>query len=516
MRSSILFSDTEFLRLENHSLKANLENEKLRNDQYEEEISRLHEMLRALKREKFGSRRERWLSQDQMPLFNEAEAEAKNEDLLAETVKVNPHSRKRGKRKPLPKDVPREVVVIDLPEADKVAPDGSALRVMGHEVSEKLVYEPATVKIIEYHRLKYGGAEGQDTVKVAPVLPCIVPKSIVTPSLLSQIITSKFADGLPLYRQEMIFARIGIEIPRSSMGRWIVTAHRGCVGIWNALEERLLRSPYASCDETPVQVLKEKGRTAESKSWMWVRSTPGAKNKIILFDYDPSRSGEVARRLFADYEGYLQVDGYAGYNGLETQKGLVRVGCNMHGRRKFHEALDGAAKGQSLAKEGLDLYGKLFEIEERGKLMSHDERFLLRQKEAIPVWDSMKLWAQKHQALVPPKSKIGTAFHYFLNQYEYLSTYLKDGMLEIDNGFAERAVKNFAIGRKNWLFCDTAVGAEASSLFYSFVVTAKLNGVDPYYALNEIFTQVPLAKTADDYDRLAAILLGIDIPDPSP
>jgi transposase len=181
------------------------------------------------------------------------------EDHLVGAVTVKPHARKRGKRKPLPKDIPREVVIIDLPEAEKVAPDGSALRVMGHEVSEKLVYEPATAKIIEYHRLKYGGAEGQDTVKVAPVLPCIVPKSIVTPSLLSQIITSKFSDGLPLYRQETIFARIGIEIPRSSMGRWIVTAYRGCVGIWNALEERLMRSPYASCDETPCKYSKKKG-----------------------------------------------------------------------------------------------------------------------------------------------------------------------------------------------------------------------------------------------------------------
>lgn len=268
-----------------------------------------------------------------------------------------------------------------------------------------------------------------------------------------------------------------------------------------------MASPYVGCDETRVQVLKEDGRPAESQSWMWIRTTPSDSTKIALFDYDPSRSGNVAKRLFAGYKGYLQVDGYGGYNALEKKEGIIRLGCNMHGRRKFHDASLGSEKGQPLAKVGLDYYHKLNEIEERAKELSWQERFLLREKEATSIWSEMKTWAEKNYAVVPPKSKIGTAFHYFIGEYEYLTAYLKDGMLLFDNGFTERTVKYFAIGRKNWLFSDTVGGAKASSLFYSFVVTAKLNGLNPYDALDRIFTEVPLAKTIDDYERIATYLL---------
>jgi len=312
-----------------------------------------------------------------------------------------------------------------------------------------------------------------------------------------------------LYRQEEQFERLGVDIHRSTMGRWIIQASQTCQGIWNALEERLFKERYVTCDETPVQVLKEKDRKAESKSWMWVRATPAAEKKIVLFDYDTSRSGEVAKRLFAEYSGFFQVDGYSAYNVLEQNAELVRVGCNMHGRRGFFDAAEGSAKGQCLAKEGLDYYQKLYEIEKRAKELSHADRHALRQKEAAPLWDVMHEWALKNNASVPPKSKIGKAFHYFLGEYEYLQAYLKDGCLEMDNGFTERAIKYFAIGRKNWMFSDTVAGAQSSSVFYSFVVTAKLNGVDPYQAMKKIFDEVPLATTADDYDRLADILLGI-------
>jgi transposase len=509
MGSALLFSENESLRVENESLKAKLEKDGRVVALYEEENSRLHEIIRKLKREAFGPRRERWESQEQILLFNEAETLVRNPEVSPNEspVEVKGFKRKRGKRKPLPANLPREIVVVDLPETEKVAPDGSPLRVIGREVSERLKYQPARVSIIEYHRLKYAGNEGQDIVKVAAAVPSIVPKSIVTPSLLSQIVTAKFADGLPLYRQEEQFERLDVAIPRCTMARWVVKGAEACRGIWNALEERLMTSPYLACDETPTQVLKEKGRAAESKSWMWVRSNPSDEKKIILFDYDPSRAGDVAKRLFLDYEGYLQADGYGGYNAMEKQKGVKRIGCNMHGRRKFYDAGEGSSKGQSLAEEGLTFYQDLYAIEEKAKGLSWDERFNLRLQEAVPLWEKMKTWADTNQPLVPPKSKIGKAFHYFIEQYDYLKGYLQDGRLEMDNGFTERAIKYFAIGRNNWLFSDSEAGAEASSLFYSFVVTAKLNGVNPFEALEKIFTEVPVAKTVEDYERLATYLL---------
>ena len=503
-----LFSELEILRIENHGLKLLQQKHVSELQFFGDETSRLNEIIRLLKRDIYGPKKERWLDQDQLVLFNEAEAEAagpkgKTED----DILVPAHKRRRGKRRPLPRNLPREVVVLDLPESEKVAPDGSPLRLMGKEISEKLVSVPARMKVVEYHRLKYGGAEGKDTVKIAPPIACIIPKGIVTPSLLASIVTDKFGDGLPLYRQEERFARQGIDISRSSMGRWIVGAASQCQPVWNALEERLMASPYVGCDETRVQVLKENGRPAESQSWMWIRSTPSDSVKIALFDYDSSRSGAVAKRLFEGYKGYLQVDGYGGYNALEQKEGITRLGCNMHGRRKFYDASLGSERGQPLAKEGLEYYHQLNKIEETAKDLPPEERFLLRHQEATPIWEQMKAWAEKTYPAVPPKSKIGTALHYFLGEYEYLTAYLKNGMLLFDNGFTERTVKYFAIGRKNWLFSDTVAGAKASSLFYSFVVTAKLNGVNPYDALDRIFTDVPLANTIDDYEHIATYLL---------
>jgi transposase len=500
-----LFNELELLRIDYEGLKA-LQARTYSDLKFNErEVVRLNENLRLLKRHVYGPRKERWLNETQLDLFNEAEvlvAKAKEEE-----ISVPAHKRRRGKRRPLPKDLPREIVVLDLPESEKVAADGSPLRQMGKEISEKLISVPAQLKIVEYHRLKYGGAEGKDTVKIAPPIPSIIPKGIATPSLLATIITDKYGDGLPLYRQEERFSRHGIDISRSSMGRWIVKAADACQGVWNALEERLLSSPYLSCDETRVQVLKEDGRPAEAQSWMWIRSTPSDKEKIVLFDYDPSRSGDVPKRLFADYRGYLQTDGYGGYNAVSKNDGVSHLGCNMHGRRKFYEASLGSEKGQPLAKQGLDYYQRLTDIEERAKDRSYWERFVVREKEARPIWIEMKGWAEKSSQVVPPKSKIGTAFHYFLEQYDLLTLYLSDGLLQFDNGFAERAIKYFAIGRKNWLFSDTVEGAKASSLFYSFVITAKVNGVNPWEALNQIFTEIPTATTADDYDRLASYLL---------
>jgi transposase len=269
-----------------------------------------------------------------------------------------------------------------------------------------------------------------------------------------------------------------------------------------------MRSLYLACDETWLQVLKEKGRKPETDSWMWLRTNPSDKEKIALFDYDPHRSGEVAQRLFAEYRGILQVDGYGAYNILEKQEGLIRIGCNMHGRRKFESAKTiGAKQGQSLAEVALKFYSDLYDLEERLKQLSWEERHELRQKEAAPIWAAFKSWAELTAPKVPPKSKIGEAFHYFLNEYDYLIGYMRDGRLEMDNGFAERAIKYFAIGRNNWLFSDTVAGAEASSLFYSFVVTAKLNGVNPLHALTRIFTEVPNARSIEDYERLADLLV---------
>jgi hypothetical protein len=362
------------------------------------------------------------------------------------------------------------------------------------------------MSVVQYQRAKYGVDSG-DYVKTAPPVPSIIPKGLSTPELLAAIIVSKYTDGLPLYRMEDIFKRQGIDLPRQTMARWVVAAAQACQPIWNVLSDRLLNAFYVACDETRVQVLKENGRTAESQSWMWVRSTPFGLNKIVLFDYSTSRSGATAEALLAEFKGYLQCDGLNSYNALESDV-VVRIGCNMHARRRFEQAaVNGAKDGRSLGEVGLAFYKQIYDLEAEIKEKSPEERYRIRLERASPVFEEMKSWVAKTKGKVPEKSKIGKAFSYFDSEYEYLTGYLKDGRLEPDNGFTERSIRKFAIGRNNWMFSDTEDGANASALLYSLVVTARTNGVNPYKALVKMFTELPKVQTIEEYERLAELLL---------
>jgi transposase len=513
---SELFTEATSLRDRIHGLEIALKASEARQARLSEELEWTKEAYLSLRRARFGPRKERWSSEEQgLLVFNEAEREASKESERQElqqdqkTIEVKGFTRARGKRKPLAAHLPRRIEVIELPESERKAADGTPLKVIGKEVSEKLYYEPAKLEVIEYHRLRYGLDSGEPVKTAAPV-PSVIPKGIATASLLAGIITNKYADGLPLYRQEQMFERAGVELSRGSMGRWIVRSATAATAVWNVLEERLLASDYVSCDETHTQVLKEKGRSAESKSWMWVRTTPNEEKKIVLFDYDPHRSAEVAKRLLRECRGYIQVDGYDSYNIIEKEPWITRIGCNMHGRRKFEDAFKcGAKTGRGLSSQGLQFYQQLYDIERqiREKGMTWAERFEYRRKLAVPVWHEMKRWAEQNAANVPPSSKLGNAFGYFIREYEYLKGYLYDGKLEMDNGFAERAIRKFGIGRNNWMFSDTEGGAAASAILYSFVITAKINGVNPLAALTRMFELLPTARTIDDYEMLADLLL---------
>lgn len=521
----VFFSEVEFLKEENQSLKIQLKNKDEKIKHYESEAERLRESLNVLKRSKFGKKSERYESTEQM-VFNEAEILAKqpkpdlSEEIIHEdqetsesekSITVRGHTKKiRGHRKPLPKDLDREIVKIELAESEQVSVDGvTPLKIIGYEISEKLIYEPAVVKVLEIHRAKYGVDTG-DYEKTAPHALSIIPRSFVTPELAASIITKKYAYGLPLYRQEEIFLELGIEIPRQTQARWVMAHAKALMPVYNVLNDRLLASTYISCDETHTQVLKENGKSAESTSYMWVRSTPDGKNKIVLFEYAPTRASEVAKKLFEEYKGSIQVDGYSGYDFLSEQKDIVRLGCNMHGRRYFEQAkTDGAKSGKTLAEVGLKYYQKLYVLEEESKKLDLDEKQKHRTEKHKPIWDEFKSWVDDNSAKVPPQSLIGKAFNYFLNEYKYLIGYLNDARFEMDNGFVERVIRKFAIGRNNWMFSDTEAGAEASSMFYSILCTAHVNGVKPYQLLKYLFHEIPKARTIDEIENLADIIMGI-------
>ncbi len=510
-----LLNTNQLLNLKLQSYVHKSENLESQNIYLKSEMEKLTELYLELKRERFGKKSEKWESKEQaVMIFNEAEIYALKPDPLEDDeptgkqadIKVKAHTKKRGHRKPLPLSLPRDIIKIELPANEQFAKDGTPLKIIGYEVTEKLDYEPSKMRVLEYHRAKYGVDSG-DYEKTAE-LKSVLPKAMATEGLLSAIITSKFADGLPLYRQEEIFYRADVELSRTTMARWVIKGSQALQPILNILSDRLLARDYVSCDETRFQVLKEKDRDASDKSWMWVRSTPSGRNKIVIFDYDPSRSGKVAEGLFLDYKGYLQVDGYAGYNKLEDNMKIIRIGCGMHARRYFEKALTiGSKAGRGLAEVGLKYFKDLFDLEEEIRELSFDERFEMRNEKAKPIWDSFKIWVETNKNKIPSESKLGKAFHYFSSEYEYLIGYLKDGRLEMDSGFVERAIRKFAIGRNNWMFADTEAGAEASALLYSLVITMKINDVNPYKALKYVLEKIPYATTIEDLEELADVII---------
>ena len=509
--SDSFFTEVDEVRAELEQFKVKSVRDDEEKQHLRDQIEWLTEQLNSMKRHQLGKKSERFETPEQVLLFNEAEVESQKPQNPAEAeeveIQVSAHVKRRGHRKPLPEKLEREIVKVELPLAEQVTEDGTPLKVIGWEISEKLKYEPAKMSVIQYHRAKYGVAPG-DYVKAAPPVASLIPKGIATPELLAAIIVSKYVDGLPLYRMEDFWQRHGVELTRGTMGRWVIQIAEKLIPIRNVLQDRFFASTYVAVDETHVQVLKENGRKAEQKSWMWVRATPSEEKKIILFDYNPNRTQEYAKSLLAGYQGFLQSDGLQVYDPLKEQDGIEGLGCSMHARRKFESAaVDGAKSGKSLGEEGLQFFKDLYQIEEELRGKPPEARHKHRLETAKSIWDEIKTWAESHRSKVPKKSKIGEAVNYLLNQYDQLIGYLKDGRLEIDNGFTERAIRKFAIGRNNWMFSDTVAGADASALLYSLVITAKVNGVNPYKALVKILIELPLAESIEDYERLADAIL---------
>lgn len=474
----------------------------------------LREALRLARAVRFAQHSEKFPS-NQSELFNEAEVlkatvsedDPEEDDSDDDVITVPEHKRIRGKRKSLPSDLPREDVVIDLPESEKIcSKHGTALKEIGSEVSEKLDVIPSRFKVIRTIRKKYESCpccQDEAGIITAPLPETILPKSNATPGLLAYIATAKYIDALPLYRLEQIFARNALEIPRNTMARWMIQLTDPILPLYRLMEDDLKASDYISCDETRTQVLKEEGKEPQSQSYMWVRARhgPGVR-PIILFDYDPSRSGEVPSMLLEGFQGYLQVDGYAGYNEICLIEGVIRLGCMAHVRRKFFDVLKASNDKSKAARHVLRFIQKLYKIEAEIKDKSIAERFQIRQERAKPILGEIKAWLDANQNRCPPKSLLGIAITYATNQWCHVINYLLDGRLDIDNNFTENIIRPFAVGRKNWLFNDTVDGAKASAMIYSILQTAKANGLDPYAYMRHLLTELPKCKTAEELELL--------------
>ena len=490
-------------------------------------IEQLLEQIRLARHQHFGARSERF-SVDQLALaFNEAEAAAadtaEGADVVGEphpgaqpdllgTVAVPAHRRARGGRRPLPKAFPRVEILHEIEPGE--GPCGGCcgtLVPISEKVSEQLDIQPARIRVLRHVRKTYtctGCPACEGKLVTAPMPPQPIPKSLASPGTLAHVAVAKYVDGLPLYRQERQLARIGVELPRSTLAHWMVKAGALVQPLVNLLRDQLLAYDIVCMDETRLQVLKEPGKRPERQSYLWVQRGGPPDHPIVLYDYDPSRSRQVPIRLLEGFSGYLVTDGYEAYAEVCAQSRLTPVGCWAHVRRKFDEAikvqgrLTPEKRKGSLAAVAMLKIQQLYRIERETRLLCPKERQRIREARAAPLLDELRAWLDAHLALVPPRSALGKAMHYAHHQWPKLIVYVKDGLLPIDNNLTENAIRPFVVGRKNWLFCDTVAGAHASANLYSLIETAKANGIEPHEYLRTVFTELPQATTVEAIEAL--------------
>jgi len=496
------------------SLSMSYKNLEQNDEKKQARIDFLEERIRLLTNEIFGRKTEKLPQVDlkQLLLFNEDQQDAFEGSLPAEEVTIPKHTRKKRGRKPLPENLPRFEVVLDIKDEEKTCGCGSKLSHIGSDTSEKLEIIPAKVLVIRYIRKKYacksceGVEDNGPTVKIAPLPPQIIPKSIATAGLLAHIITSKFDYALPFYRQEKILHQMGIDLPRSTLCGWAIKVAERIEPIISLLRQDIRSGPLINIDETPVQVLKEPGRSNTSKSYMWVYRGGDPDQPSLIYQYQPTRSGQVPLSFLKGYQGYVQTDAYNGYDALGRQSGVDLVGCWAHARRNFVKVINAKSRKSKtgLADVALDYIGKLYHIEKQAKQnkLEPEEIYQLRQEKAKPVLDEFHKWLLSKLDLTPPKGLLGKAINYTLKYWDRLIRYVEDGRLRPDNNLAENAIRPFVIGRKNWLFNGSPTGAEASSNLYSLVETAKANELNPYDYFRYLLEKLPYAETEEDYANL--------------
>lgn len=473
------------------------------NQKLSDKLQQLLEQFNLAQYKKFSPSSESY--QGEGEVLNEAE-QLIDEETAQPSSSEPPSEASEKQAKPrrprIAAELPRVDVVHDI--ADKTcACCGHALHRMGEEISEQIEFIPAQIRVIKNIRPKYScrTCETQGTevaIQIAEVPPSIIPKSMATPSLLAQIISSKMHYGLPLYRQEKMFSEAGIELSRQTMSRWLITCADKLKPLLALMKTKLLQQPVLWADETTVNVLD----VEKSNCYMWVYGCgleASTGPKLVLFDYQDSRAGQHPINFLAGYDGYLQVDGYGGYEKTDA----ILVGCWAHARRKFVEAQQAQGKGKTgKADWALNLIQKLYALESKLKTKDADTKYQQRQQFAAPLLQQLGEWLEKSKDTIPEGSYLGKAISYTQNQWTKLIRYLEDGRLNIDNNRAERAVKPFVIGRKAWLFANTTSGANASAVLYSIVETAKINGLEPYDYLTTLLKELPFADTTDKLAKL--------------
>jgi len=492
----------------------------------------LKEQFKLARSRAFGPSSERVESASQGELvFNEAEASADStpEVVESETITYTRNRKSAGHRQEVLADLPVEVREYRLAEDEQVCSAcGGPMHEMSSQSRDELEIIPAQVRVIRHVQYVYGCRhcdrdETSVPIVTAPGPKALIPKSLASASAVAYIMSEKFVESMPLYRLEKHFERLGVELPRQILSNWIIKGGVMLQPIYDRMHEKLLELDILHADETTLQVLHESGRSAQSKSYMWLYRSGRDGPPIVCYEYQPTRDGDHAKQFLENFAGFLHADGYTGYNELaakhpelvagritSAEPKIQLVGCWAHARRKFTDAAKVLPKSQRndpshMVNVALRHINKLFEIERTLANASADERKAARLERSKPIVDDFKCWLDSAASKVLPKSALGEAVTYCRNQWPKLIVFLKDGRLEIDNNRAERSIKPFVIGRKNWLFANTPRGAKTSALIYSIVETAKENGLNPYAYLKYLFEQLP-GIPHDDANALDALL----------
>lgn len=449
------------------------------------QIEQLTHTLNLLRRMQFGPRSEK-LSTDQLLLSFAAMLTPKPPEPAptpapAAEAPKNGHGRRR-----LPSHLPRERVVHDVGSDEKKCRGcGTLLQEIGREASEQLDYHPASLHVIQHERIKYACQGCHQTVLVADLPPQPIEKGMPGPGLLAHVLVSKYADHLPLNRQEGIFKRQGVDLPKATLCDWVKESAQILKPVIDAVKKYVLEAPKIHTDDTPVPVLDEtRKHTREGRLWNYVRD---GTHPAVLYDYSEDHRKEWPLAFLKNYKGHLQADAYPGYNDLYRTGQVIEVGCWAHTRRYFFDAKD---TDGARAQVALAYIAELYKVEEAAKELDPEARKTMRQERSKPVTEALKKWLNDEGVFVLPKSPMGEAFHYAQAQWTALTRYLENGMLDIDNSIAERTLRGVAVGRKNWMFAGSDEGGRRAAVIYTLIETCKLNKIDPFAYLRDVMARI--------------------------
>jgi transposase len=459
----------------------------------DQDIARLKQKLDALTHRLFGARSEK-LAPGQLGLLEGCEVPKDEEPAPDDeaTHETPPRRRRKGAhgRTPLPKDLPRERVVHDLPESERGCPCcGETMQAFGEDVTEEVEVIPTRLFIRDHVRPKYSCRSCQQGVVQAPLPPRPIEKGRAGPGLLAQVLVSKYVDHLPLARQSRMFARFGLAFARSTLCDWVAVCVEEFEAIYRELQRAVLRARVIQADETPIVVLEDHNQKRRRQCWLWVyRGLSGE----TVFDFRPTRAREGPRAFLKDYAGFLQHDAYQGYGGLGPQ--ITDVGCWAHARRHFFDA---RASAEREAKDALALIARLYAVERDAKDRTPDERRALREEHARPVLATLRDRLEGWARTALPKSDFGKAVAYARSQWPTLVRYVEDGDLAIDNNAVERAIRGVAVGRKNWLFAGSYEGGRRAAVLYTLIESCKAAGVEPFAYFADVLTRTTTATARE-------------------